>query len=147
MRKGLLYLAMRGEVSERSILSLCALLIVIGWVTFEMVRPPFITVDSVTVERAIVGTDPQVAYIRTVHHKVRARWTVDIVGTDCQGTGVNDYPSGSNAYNWLLFAEYMETTCTLAPGAYAMVTCYHWLFGLRSHCAPPVALVFREKIL
>lgn len=145
VRNRLLNIAEGGVVADRLVYGIWVLILVAAWLGFELVRAPFITVDSVTVDRAPVGTDPSVSYVRSIHRTQKATWTVDMVGTTCHGEGVHTYQAGSQAFDWHLYAEYMEAECSLDPGAYAMLTCYEWLWGLRRHCAPPVAVVVTAK--
>ena len=145
VRNRLLNIAKGGNVTERLVYGIWIVILIVAWLGFELFRTPFLTVDNVAVERSVEGTDPHVSYIRTVHRSQTATWSVDIVGTECHGEGVAPYEKGSQALDWLLYAQYMEAECSLPPGVYAMLTCYEWLWGLRKHCAPPVAVVVIAK--
>jgi hypothetical protein len=116
----------------------------LAFTVFELVRPPFIQVEGVTVERSVRGVDPSVSYVTNVARNVTATWSVEIVGSDCSGSGVAPYDRGQHAFDWLLFEQYIETDCDLPIGVYPMVTCYEWFFGLRRHCARPVSVVVTD---
>ena len=141
LRKRLLRAAENGAASDRLVYAIWLVVLMVGWLAFELAREPFITVNDVTVSRSIEGEDPQVSYVTTVHRRQTATWTVDLVGTDCRGEGNHTYLTGSRGQDWRLYEQYLETQCRPSPGAYAMLTCYQWLWGLREHCAPPVVVV------
>lgn len=143
LRNRLLNIAEGGRVTDRLVFGIWVVILAIAWIGFEMLREPFVTVESVTVERFVEGGDPAVSYVRTVHRDTTSTWSVEIVGTACRGSGEHGYQAGQQALEWKLFADYMEAECNLQPGAYAMLTCYEWFWGLRRHCAPPVAVVVK----
>ena len=126
---------------------ICIALPCLVYFAYQMFREPFITVSSVIVEPAKAGEDPNVTYATEVHRNQRAKWHVEIVGTDCKGEGWAPYKKGSHVRDWKLIAEYIEgdpKDCNLPPGAYPMKTWYTWIFGLRYHRAPPVVVEFTE---